>query len=95
MRQNKIKVAFTLDPQTYENLKSSFDERQRSAFVNQAINNELRKNSFTKFQKMIDEIKPVKCKKTSVEMIRELRQGREKYLLERHLKPASQKKKKS
>ncbi|MDX2083176.1 MAG: hypothetical protein SFV53_04230 [Rickettsiales bacterium] len=95
MRQNKVKVAFTLDPQTYENLKSSFDERQRSAFVNQAISNELKKNSRIKLQKMIDEIKPIKCKKTSVEMIRELRHGREKYLFERHFKSSSPKKKKS
>ena len=95
MRQNKIKVAFTLDPETYEQLKQAFDVRQRSAFVNQAIGSELKKNSILKLQKMIDEIKPVKCKKSSVEMVRELRRGREKYLLERHLQNSPQQKKKS
>lgn len=83
MRQNKVKVAFTIDPATYEHLRKAFDSRQRSAFVNQAIESELKKNALLNFQKMIDKIKPVKSDKTSVELIRELRDGRVKELLAR------------
>ncbi len=85
MRQNKVKVAFTIDPATYEQLKMAFDERHRSAFVNQEISSELKRNSILKMQKMIDEIKPVKSQKTAAEMVKDLRLGREDYLAQRHL----------
>ncbi len=91
MRQNKIKVAFTIDPATYEQLKLACDERNRSAFVNQAISSELKRNSVLKLQKMIDEIKPIKSKKTSSEMIKNLRMERQESLSKRHKTKAAKK----
>ena len=81
---NKV-VKNKIDELTKKNLI-----KNQTVFINDALQNLVlefeKKVALENLIKKIRKIKPVKASKSSVEMIRELRSGREKYLAERHQK---------
>jgi Arc/MetJ-type ribon-helix-helix transcriptional regulator len=90
IRKTPVRTTIYLDP----TIKAKIDEmvkrhliKNQTDFINQSLEASIEEAgqelAMKNFAKMVDEIKPVKRKKTSEEMIRELREGRVQELIKK------------
>lgn len=82
---NKDRATFSIDSAVKQSLEDRVPKSRRSAFVEQAIADALRKEAIEDLKKTLDDIKASSAVgEDSVDLIRRLRDERGAYLAQRH-----------
>jgi len=84
--ENKDRATFSIDPAVKQTLEERVPRSRRSAFVEQAIADALRKEAIERLQRTLDHLAamPASGGEDSVELLRRLRRERTEQLVSRH-----------
>jgi hypothetical protein len=83
---NKDRATFSIDPAVKQSLEERIPKSRRSAFVEEAIADALRKEAIEQLNRTLDRLAalPPARGEDSVELLRRLRRERAEHLLSRH-----------